>query len=90
MKSSCPISDQISSVCNGRLVHSDGSLFDLSAGGAPQLLPGEEKRGGQRERQEETEEKWIKKEEEEEEGFSCMFDGETLSDPMAGKLTASS
>ncbi|KAM8730910.1 piezo-type mechanosensitive ion channel component 2-like [Acanthopagrus schlegelii] len=65
-----------------RLVHSDGSLFDLSAGGAPQLLPEEEKRGRQRERQEETEEKWIKKEEEEEE-YSCMFDGETLSDPMA-------
>ena len=86
MKSSCPISDQISSVRNGRLVHSDGSLFDLSVGGAPQLLPEEEKRGRQRERQEETEEKWIKKEEEEEE-YSCMFDGETLSDPMAGKLT---
>ncbi len=73
-----------------RLVHSDGSLFDLSVSGAPQLLLEEEKRGGQRESEEETDEKWIKgeEEEEEEEEYPCMFDRETLSDQITGKHTA--
>ncbi|XP_039983516.1 piezo-type mechanosensitive ion channel component 2-like [Xiphias gladius] len=61
-----------------RLVHSDGSLVDLSVGGGPQILLEEEKRSGQREREEETEDKWIKEEEEEE--YPCVFDRETLSD----------
>lgn len=65
-----------------RLVHSDGSLFDLSVSGAPQLLSEEEKRWQQRERQEEVDEKWVKKEEEDE--YPCMFDGETLSDQITG------
>lgn len=67
-------------LCFRRLVHSDGSLFDLSVGGAPQLLQEEEKRGGQRE---EADEKWMKEEEEEE--FPCMFERETLSDHITGK-----
>ncbi|XP_049912684.1 piezo-type mechanosensitive ion channel component 2-like [Epinephelus moara] len=66
-----------------RLVHSDGSLFDLSLGGAPQLLLEAEKRGGQRDREEDTEERWMKKEEEdEEEEYPCMFERETLSDHL--------
>lgn len=64
-----------------RLVHSDGSLVDLSTSGAPQLLLEEEK-GVQREREEETEEKCIKEEEDE---YPCMFDRETLSDHITGK-----
>lgn len=68
------------SIC--RLVHSDGSLVDLSTGGAPQLLLEEEK-GLQKEREEEeTEEKCIKDEEDE---YPCIFDGETLSDHITGK-----
>ncbi|KAK9527367.1 hypothetical protein VZT92_013937 [Zoarces viviparus] len=59
-----------------RLVHSEGSLFDLSVCGAPQLLLEAEKSGGQREREEETEEKWINEEEE----YTCVFERETLSD----------
>ncbi|XP_026217973.1 piezo-type mechanosensitive ion channel component 2-like isoform X2 [Anabas testudineus] len=62
-----------------RLVHSDGSLVDLSAGGAPQLPPEEEK-GLQKEREEETEEKCLKEEDDE---YPCMFDRETLSDHIA-------
>ncbi|KAM7369505.1 hypothetical protein PAMP_010824 [Pampus punctatissimus] len=64
-----------------RLVHSEGSLADLSVGGAPQLLLEEEKREEQRQKEEETEEKWRKEDEEEEE-YTCMFDRETLSDPI--------
>ncbi|TMS01193.1 Piezo-type mechanosensitive ion channel component 2 [Larimichthys crocea] len=64
-----------------RLVHSDGSLFDLSLGGAPQLLLEEEKTERLRERGEETDKKCIKEEEEDEE-YPCMFDRETLSDPI--------
>ncbi|KAK2859745.1 hypothetical protein Q5P01_004365 [Channa striata] len=56
-----------------RLVHTDGSLVDLS--GAPQILQ-EKENGGQTERQEETEEKWKKKEEEVED-YPCMFDRAT-------------
>ncbi|XP_075941386.1 piezo-type mechanosensitive ion channel component 2-like isoform X1 [Anarhichas minor] len=48
-----------------RLVHSEGSLFDLSVCGAPQLLLEAEKSGGQREREEE---------------YTCVFERETLSD----------
>lgn len=67
-----------------RLVHSDGSLVDLSVGGTCQLLLEEEKRGGQREKEEETEDKWMK--EEEEEGVCPhVFDRETLSDHITGK-----
>ncbi|XP_045899373.1 piezo-type mechanosensitive ion channel component 2-like isoform X2 [Micropterus dolomieu] len=58
-----------------RLVHSDGSLFDLSVGGTSQLLQEEEKIGGQGEREEETEEK--------EEEYPCVFEKETLSDHIA-------
>nr|XP_046227093.1 piezo-type mechanosensitive ion channel component 2-like isoform X2 [Scatophagus argus] len=65
-----------------RLVHSDGSLFDLSMGGATQLLLEEGKRGGQKERQEETNSQWIKEEEDEEEDLCDVFHGETLSDHM--------
>ncbi|XP_059183361.1 piezo-type mechanosensitive ion channel component 2-like [Centropristis striata] len=68
-----------------RLVHSDGSLFDLSVGGAPQILL-EEK--GQREREEEKEEKWRdEEEEEEEEEYPCMFERETLSDQIKGLVS---
>ncbi|KAM8823349.1 piezo-type mechanosensitive ion channel component 2-like isoform 3-T4 [Spinachia spinachia] len=53
-----------------RLVHSDGSLFDLSVCETPQLR-------GQREwEDEETEEKWIK----EDEDYPCVFERETLSE----------
>lgn len=76
----------MSSLC--RLVHSDGSLFDLSVGGAPQLLLEEEKRGGERDREEETDQRWMKEEEEEE--YPCMFDRETLSDHITGKHPNSS
>ncbi|XP_068604378.1 piezo-type mechanosensitive ion channel component 2-like [Brachionichthys hirsutus] len=63
-----------------RLVHSEGSLFDLSVSGAPQLLlEEEEKEVGLTEIQEETDEKRIQEEEEEEE-YTCVFDRETLSD----------
>ncbi|XP_034416405.1 piezo-type mechanosensitive ion channel component 2-like [Cyclopterus lumpus] len=62
-----------------RLVHSDGSLFDLSLCGAPQLLLEAAKSRGQRERETETKEKW-KEEEEEEEEYPCVFERETLSD----------
>ncbi|XP_070841701.1 piezo-type mechanosensitive ion channel component 2-like isoform X1 [Chaetodon trifascialis] len=65
-----------------RLVHSDGSLFDLSVGGAPQLLLQEEKRGGQRTREEDKDERWTKEEEGEEEEYPYMFDKETLSDQI--------
>ncbi|KAI3355619.1 hypothetical protein L3Q82_018446, partial [Scortum barcoo] len=71
-----------------RLVHSDGSLFDLSMGGVPQLLLEEEKRGGQRENEEETDKKWIKGEEEEAEAeYPCMFDRETLSDHITALVS---
>ncbi|KAM7389966.1 hypothetical protein PAMA_008240 [Pampus argenteus] len=63
-----------------RLVHSEGSLADLSVGGAPQLLLEEEKREEQRQKEEDSEEKWRKEEEEEE--YACIFDRETLSDPI--------
>ncbi|XP_042254704.1 piezo-type mechanosensitive ion channel component 2-like [Thunnus maccoyii] len=66
-----------------RLVHSEGSLVDLSVGGAPQLLLEEEKREGQRRKEQETGEKWRKEEHaDEEEEYPCMFDRETLSDPI--------
>ncbi|XP_056869498.1 piezo-type mechanosensitive ion channel component 2-like isoform X1 [Takifugu flavidus] len=62
-----------------RLVHSDGSLVDLSVGGAPepQLL---EERGGQREP---TKEQWVK----EEEDYSCVFDKESLSDTITALVS---
>ncbi|XP_029385544.1 piezo-type mechanosensitive ion channel component 2-like isoform X2 [Echeneis naucrates] len=63
-----------------RLVHSDGSLLDLSVGEAPQLLL-EEKKGGQREEEGEEDDEWINEEEEEKE-YPCVFDREPLSDPM--------
>lgn len=69
-------------MCLRRLVHSDGSLFDLSVGGASQFLQEEGKRRLQRDSGEETEEKWI--EEEEQEEYSCMFDGDSLSDHITG------
>ncbi|KAM9337588.1 piezo-type mechanosensitive ion channel component 2-like [Symphorus nematophorus] len=70
-----------------RLVHSDGSLFDLSLGRNPQPLLEEEKRG-QKEREEETDEKWIKtEEEEEEEEYPHMFDRETLSDHITALVS---
>ncbi|XP_027137598.1 piezo-type mechanosensitive ion channel component 2 isoform X3 [Larimichthys crocea] len=69
-----------------RLVHSDGSLFDLSLGGAPQLLLEEEKTERLRERGEETDKKCIKEEEEDEE-YPCMFDRETLSDPITALVS---
>lgn len=71
-----------------RLVHSEGSLFDLSVGEAPQPLLEEDKRGGQMDRNEETSQKWMKEEEEEE--YPCMFDSETLSDHITGKNSFSS
>ncbi len=79
------------SVC--RLVHSDGSLFDLSVG-ASQLPPEDEKPGGQKERQDVADDKWIKvevvTEEEEEEEYPSVFDRETLSDNLTGNHSASS
>ncbi|XP_035475570.1 piezo-type mechanosensitive ion channel component 2 isoform X5 [Scophthalmus maximus] len=66
-----------------RLVHSDGSLVDLSVGGVPQGLLEKEKRRGRKERQVETQDKWIK--EEEDEHYPCMFDRESLSDHIPGK-----
>lgn len=65
-----------------RLVHSDGSLVDLSVDGAldPQLLL--EESGGQREV---TDEKWMNEEEEE---YSCVFDKESLSDTITGKCSS--
>ncbi|XP_069033644.1 piezo-type mechanosensitive ion channel component 2-like [Embiotoca jacksoni] len=60
-----------------RLVHSDGSLVDLSVGGAPQVILEEVKRGDQKE--EEIEEDWLK---EEIEDYPCMFDRETLTDQL--------
>ncbi|XP_041670121.1 piezo-type mechanosensitive ion channel component 2-like [Cheilinus undulatus] len=65
-----------------RLVHSDGSLYDLSLGRSPQLIKEDEK-GEQREMEEEKEKKWMKGEDiEAEEKFPCMFDGESLSDHL--------
>nr|XP_043885784.1 piezo-type mechanosensitive ion channel component 2 isoform X3 [Solea senegalensis] len=61
-----------------RLVHSDGSLVDLSVCGAPQLLLEEEKRKDQMETEVETEDEC-----EEEEDFHCGFDRETLFDHSA-------
>ncbi|KAL6097437.1 uncharacterized protein ACO6RY_12985 [Pungitius sinensis] len=60
-----------------RLVHSDGSLFDLSVCETPQLLLEVEKSRGQKEweEEEEPEAKWIK-----EEDSPCVFERETLSD----------
>ncbi|XP_028289056.1 piezo-type mechanosensitive ion channel component 2-like [Parambassis ranga] len=69
-----------------RLVHSDGSLVDLSVGGAPQKLLEEETGGAQKEK-EERKEAWIKGEEEQEEDYSCMFDRETLSDHLTGLVS---
>ncbi|XP_041817254.1 piezo-type mechanosensitive ion channel component 2-like isoform X2 [Chelmon rostratus] len=63
-----------------RLVHSDGSLFDLSVRGAPQLLLQEEKGGGKRAREDEKDKKWTKEDEDKEEEYPYMFDKETLSD----------
>ncbi|KAM3593292.1 uncharacterized protein V6R79_009660 [Siganus canaliculatus] len=60
-----------------RLVHSDGSLVDLSV--SPRLVFEEEKRGAQREAEEVTDKTWIKQEEEEED-YPCVYDRETLSD----------
>lgn len=68
-----------------RLVHSDGSLFDLSGGGAPQLLLEEATRGEQRGKEERTDEKWMKEEEEE---YPCMFDRESISDHLTGEPTS--
>ncbi|XP_069368065.1 piezo-type mechanosensitive ion channel component 2-like isoform X1 [Paralichthys olivaceus] len=72
-----------------RLVHSDGSLVDLSVGGAPQLLLEEEKTKGEREREREREgeDKGIKAEEEEEEDYPCVFDRETLSDHITALVS---
>ncbi|XP_062236076.1 piezo-type mechanosensitive ion channel component 2-like isoform X2 [Platichthys flesus] len=72
-----------------RLVHSDGSLVDLSVGGAPQLLLEEEKRKGEREREREIEgeDKGIKEEEEEEEHYPCVFEKETLSDHITALVS---
>uniref|UniRef100_UPI0037E98014 piezo-type mechanosensitive ion channel component 2-like n=1 Tax=Semicossyphus pulcher TaxID=241346 RepID=UPI0037E98014 len=64
-----------------RLVHSDGSLFDLSLGGSPQVLLEDKKRGGQRETEEEKEAKGNKGDDKEEDS-PCVFDGETLSDHL--------
>ncbi|XP_063768773.1 piezo-type mechanosensitive ion channel component 2-like isoform X2 [Eleginops maclovinus] len=69
-----------------RLVHSEGSLFDLSlslGGGAPQIL--QDKTGGEREREEEK--KWIQEEEEEEEEYPCVFEKETLSEQIRGLVS---
>ncbi|XP_041824079.1 piezo-type mechanosensitive ion channel component 2-like [Melanotaenia boesemani] len=63
-----------------RLVHSEGSLVDLSMTAAPQHPLQEEMNGEQGNREEETDRKWIKEEEHEEEDYPCMFDRETLSD----------
>ncbi|XP_072235133.1 piezo-type mechanosensitive ion channel component 2-like [Leuresthes tenuis] len=65
-----------------RLVHSDGSLVDLTLSGAPQLhLQGDRTAADKQE----TEGNWIKDEEQEEEAeedYPCMFDKETLSDHL--------
>ncbi|XP_042372672.1 piezo-type mechanosensitive ion channel component 2-like, partial [Plectropomus leopardus] len=63
-----------------RLVHSDGSLYDLSLGEAPHLLLQEDRSGGQRDREEETEDRWMKEETEDE--YPCTFERETLSDHL--------
>ncbi|XP_068199524.1 piezo-type mechanosensitive ion channel component 2-like isoform X2 [Antennarius striatus] len=64
-----------------RLVHSEGSLFDLSVSGAPQLMSEEDGKGVVlMEIQEETDAKCIQEEEEGEEEYPCVFDRETLSD----------
>ncbi|XP_060920541.1 piezo-type mechanosensitive ion channel component 2-like [Labrus mixtus] len=66
-----------------RLVHSEGSLYDLSLGGSPELLKEDEKRGGERGTEEDKKKTWIKGEEkEEQEIYPCVFDGETLSDHL--------
>ncbi|XP_074549296.1 piezo-type mechanosensitive ion channel component 2 [Halichoeres trimaculatus] len=65
-----------------RLVHSEGSLFDLSLSDPPQILMEDQKRG-QIDKEEEKDKRWIKEEETvEEEEYPCMFDRETLSDPL--------
>lgn len=71
-------------MCLRRLVHSDGSLFDLSVGGASQFLQEEGKRRLQRDSEDETEEKWMEEEEQEQEEYSCMFDSDSLSDHITG------
>ncbi|XP_029978832.1 piezo-type mechanosensitive ion channel component 2-like isoform X2 [Sphaeramia orbicularis] len=84
-----------------RLVHADGSLVDLSVGGASHLEV--EKRRGQKDRKEESQEEWREEEEveeeveeeeveeeeeeEEEEEYPCMFDRETMSDHMTGLVS---
>ncbi|XP_047423768.1 piezo-type mechanosensitive ion channel component 2-like isoform X2 [Mugil cephalus] len=68
-----------------RLVHSEGSLVDLSLGGAPQQVVEDERRQGQREKEEETQDKFIK--EEEEEDYPCVFDKETLSDHLTALVS---
>lgn len=65
-----------------RLVHSDGSLVDLSVGGAPEPQLLLEESGGQREP---TEEKWMK----EEDDYSCVFEKESLSDTITGTCSSS-
>uniref|UniRef100_A0A3Q1EK08 Piezo-type mechanosensitive ion channel component 2-like n=1 Tax=Acanthochromis polyacanthus TaxID=80966 RepID=A0A3Q1EK08_9TELE len=66
-----------------RLVHSDGSLVDLSVGGPPEVHLEEEKGGGPVD----GEETWMKEEEEEEEDYPCMFDRETLSEQLTVLLS---
>lgn len=68
-----------------RLVHADGSLVDLSVGGAPEPQLLLEESGGPREP---AEEKWMKEEEEEEEDYSCVFDKDSLSDAITGKSSS--
>ncbi|XP_061522396.1 piezo-type mechanosensitive ion channel component 2-like isoform X3 [Phycodurus eques] len=69
-----------------RLVHSEGSLVDMSVGGACQLLA-EHKTGVALKKEEEAEEKWRHEEEEEKEEeektYPCTFEEESLLDPMA-------
>ncbi|KAF7643979.1 hypothetical protein LDENG_00230120 [Lucifuga dentata] len=70
-----------------RLVHTEGSLVDMSLVGSPQEEEEEEEeedqRGAERGREQDNEERWRKeKYEEEEDEYPCMFDRETLSEQL--------
>ncbi|XP_077365083.1 piezo-type mechanosensitive ion channel component 2-like isoform X1 [Festucalex cinctus] len=65
-----------------RLVHSEGSLVDMSVGGASQIFAEDDKVGVVSEKEEELEEKWRQREEddeEEEKEYPCTFEEDSLS-----------
>ncbi|KAM3860328.1 piezo-type mechanosensitive ion channel component 2-like [Diretmus argenteus] len=70
-----------------RLVHSEGSLVDLSLVGPPHVPLEEERRGEEREREEDEVEEEVEEEEEKEEEYPCMFDRETPSDQITALVS---